>query len=472
MKHRTIQPVDPAAGPALRRRRWSDVPGRLRRATLVVLVAGLALGALGPPAPLSAEPVKMTLDEATDRALAQNLDLLLQRQSQDSARRRADQAWSELLPSVNASAGVSRSRSLLSDSGSGSTTQVTGSLSMGLALRPGLAATIRDTRLELEAETITTTAARTGLINAVEREFLYLVANAGTVDLEELALELARSRLESVQTRYRQGRASELDVLEAQVAVAQQEPVVQAARADYESGLREFAGLLGMDPATDLELDGEVTVEEIRPDADRLVGEFLATRSDVIAARVELESARNSRRETAGNGRFPTISVSAGWSGNVADPSGDWSDAAQDSVSLGLSVSIPVDSWIPASSTGQAIASATDQVTAARLRLDQTLQTAEREIRDAAAQVTAAWVQVASADASVERAQRAYEMTEEAYAQGSRSLLDVQDAQQSYLSARQSVLATAYQYRAALIDLRAALSLDSLEPLTNEGVNS
>ena len=60
----------------------------------------------------------------------------------------------------------------------------------------------------------------------------------------------------------------------------------------------------------------------------------------------------------------------------------------------------------------------------------------------------------------------------EAYAQGSRSLLDVQDAQQSYLSARQSVLATAYQYRAALIDLRAALSLDSLEPLTNEGVNS
>jgi outer membrane protein TolC len=426
--------------------------------TMIALVGSLSV---------AAQTLILDRDAAVDLALENNRSLQLASIDLQGAARGADTAWNQLLPGLSASAGLTRNDRLLSDpmmpgqeGGSFS-----GSLDANIALQPGLVYSIRQTQLEFKAQEISYDQARRELVAQVESEFYYLVAARSDIEIQRVSLANARERYEQTRTDFERGRTSELSMLQAQVNAANQEPAYLSTVNSYNRRLHTFLMVLGVDPFTDVVLEGDLSVDRVSVDARELSDRYVQNRSDVRAQAATQEQLRNQKKLSAVSGRTPTLTLSAGWSTNVTDPfertsweNEVWSDTA----TLSARLSIPLDGFIPGSTATVAIADAEDRINQGEIQLLETTDAARTEIINLVEQLDTAWANIELAHLNIELSRTAYEMSEEAYRRGTMALLDVADSEQEYLSAQQTYIKNQYEYLSGLIDLRLALGLDEL----------
>ena len=430
------------------------------------IVFAVALAAIFHAA-LAAEPLVLDRDASIALALEQNRTLRSAEVALGTAQREADNPLKALLPSVSASASLNHSDTLFSDpviDRSGWT--FSSGLNVSLPLQAGLADSITQTRLDLDAQRITVEQARMQLVNQVEREFSYLLAAKSNVEILALGRDLAQQRFEQTRTSFENGRTSELAVLQAQVSAANHEPTYLAAASAYRARLQSFLIVLGLDPRAEVDLEGELVAEKADFDAEELIDRYLESRIDIRTQVAMVRSLENSRSLLAANTRLPSVSLSAGWSTSVSDPfarasreTGAWSDA----LTVGLGISVPLDGHIPNSSTDLSVKAMDDRITQARIQLEDLRESARAEIINLVAQLETSWSTMELSRLNVELSGRAYEMSEEAYRRGTTDRLTVEDSQQSYLSANQSYLVSRYEYLAGLISLRYALGGEQYE---------
>ncbi len=421
------------------------------------------------------ESIVLTIDGAVELAIENNADLENARIDVLGAARRADSAWNVFLPSISVSTSLNHTASAFSDPfipRDGWT--FSGAVNVSLPLQASLPEQIKATQLALEAQEISYEQARLYLQVQVEREFAYLLVARSNVNLLATSLDLAEQRYEQTRILYENGRASELSMLQAQVSAANQRPTYLQAVADYEERLRTFLIVLGLDPTTEIELTGAVEPSEMALDADRLASELLENRPDIQSLRTQVETLENTLRLSSRSQRLPTLALSAGWNTSVPDPftgdswrnttmtgPGTWTDAA----TVGVSVSVPIDSWIPGSGADVALDSTADAVEQAQNRLMYSLDSARTEIANLVAELETAWITMEESKVNVELSQTAYDLSEEAYRRGTVDRLSVEDSQQSYLSAQQTLLFNQYSYYSGLLSLKLALGVDSIEQI-------
>lgn len=431
-----------------------------------ILVSALFVLTASVQAQSSEEPLVLNRDICVERALANNRSFQSTTVALGTAQREAEHPLSVLIPSLDATTSLDYSTPLFSDPTSTQEGWTVGAaVSASLPLERGLVYSIRETQLDYQAQLITWEEARMQLASDVESEFYYLLASASNLEILETGLELARQRYEQTRIKFENGRASEVEMLQAQVSAAEEEPDYLSARAEYDQRLRSFLIVLGVDLDTEVELDGELETERWDFDGTSLL-RLVEERPDIRNSRLTLETLKNSRSLAVSTGRTPVVSLSAGWATSVSDAfesesweSGTWADSA----SVGLSVTMPLDGFIPQSETDQSIAAIDDQIVQAEISLQETIDSARVEIINLLAQLETSWSNIELSRLTMDYAQTAYEMSEEAYRRGTMERLDVEDSQQSYLSAQQSNLESRYEYIAALIDLRTALGVESLE---------
>lgn len=90
-------------------------------------------------------------------------------------------------------------------------------------------------------------------------------------------------------------------------------------------------------------LDGTIDPEILEADTDRLIADYLAGRTDMRSAGLQLRrlAASRSMRSWA---RAPSLSLSGGLSGLEGE---------EQNISASLTLSIPLDGWIPGSGDSQ-----------------------------------------------------------------------------------------------------------------------
>jgi len=431
--------------------------------TVIALVGSLSV---------AAEPLILDRDAAVDLALENNRSLQLASIDLQGAARGADTAWNRLLPDLSASAGLTRNDRLFSDPMMPGQEGVSfsGSLDANIALQPGLVYSIRQTHLEYAAQEISYDQARREVVAQVEAEFYYLLAARSDIEIQQASLENAWERYEQTRIDFERGRTSELSMLQAQVNAANQEPAYLSTVNAYNRRIHNFLIVLGIDPLTDLVLEGDLSVDRVSADARELSDRYVQNRSDVRTRQATLAQLRNQRSLSAVSGRTPTLTLSAGWSTSVADPfeSTSWEGAAwSDTATVSARLSVPLDGLIPGSSGTVGIADAEDRIIQGEIQLLETNDAARTEIINLVEQLDTAWANIELARLNIELSRTAYQMSEEAYRRGTMELLDVADAEQEYLSAQQTHIKNQYEYLAGLIDLRLALGVDEL-PGTGE----
>jgi outer membrane protein TolC len=434
----------------------------MKKMTIITL---LVLAAL-----VSLPAESLTLDRETTVALAleNNPDFLVSGISLQTAAREDRNVWNQVLPKISAGIGLNGGSSLLDSNSNGMTWGLNGSLGLSLPLSASLAYSIKDIQLAYQNEQVSYESARLSLIGAVEKEFYYLVASEENLAIEKANLELARERYEQAAVNYEYGLASELSVLQAEVSAANLEPVYLQTAADYDARKREFLIVLGLDPETEVLLTGSLDIPESSFDAQQLIELYLSDRQDIQSLQLALEKARNSRSLAVTDTRTPTLNMSAGWSTNVGDPfnAGSWNyNTWADGVSVDLSLNIPLDGLIPGSSSAMSIKSKEDEIEKASIRLVKAVDEARTEIINLVAQLETSEANMKLSELNVDLARKSFELSEESFSRGTIQRLDVEDAQQAYLSAAQQLLLSQYTYLSGLIDLRFALGQDNLTSL-------
>ena len=433
-----------------------------RKLTTIIIFVTLAA------ASAAAAPMTLDRDSAVELALENNPDFIIEGISLETAEREDRTSWNRFLPGLSAGVGLNGGSNLLDSQPNDMAWSLNASLNLSLPLNPSLAWEIRGLQLAYESQEISYESARQSLVAAVEKEFYYLLAVEKNLDIEEANIVLAAERYEQTLLRYENGLAGELEMLQARVTAANLEPAYLQTLADFGQRVREFLIVLGLDPETKVALSGTLEAPVSDFDAEQLVLAYLNGRTDIQAYRLALEIAENNRTEAAVGTRSPSLNLSSGWNTNVGDPfnAGSWNyDTWTDGWSLGLSLSIPLDTWIPGSSDSVAIQGRKDDVEIASVGLAGAVEEARTEIINLVAQLETSAANMQLTELNVELAQKTYELSELSYERGTIQRLDVEDAQQSYLEAVQQGLVSRYEYLAGLIDLRVALGLDSLEGL-------
>ncbi|MDA3951209.1 MAG: TolC family protein, partial [Spirochaeta sp.] len=123
-----------------------------------------------------------------------------------------------------------------------------------------------------------------------------------------------------------------------------------------------------------------------------------------------------------------------------------------------ITITQPLDPWLPYSQTRNDLADMERQRQQNRIQQQQALNGAEIEVRSLIRATEAAEETVAALEFNIELAQRAFELAEIGYRNGLRDLLEVQNAEVELQSARFELLKQRKQIMDNLLDLEFALN--------------
>lgn len=409
---------------------------------------------------VATETLLLSVEDAVQFALDNNTAITKARLSERVARSRASSSWNVFLPDISLAVALRNVHELagVKDSSPQDPTGTNMSMSAGiqLTLQPGVREILHQTALEKELRELLLAEAESSVSLTVKKSYYAIATERRRLELYERNLELARREAELVQKNYDAGLASELTLLQARYAAASLEPDLLQARQDFGQTLRSFNILLGIDP--DTRVDFADTMDHDFPEIclpDDTV-ERIETRADVASLRIALENAISRRRAGTLNRYGPRVSLSE--SASVSDLQNGFS--APETGTFTLSVAIPLNGYIPGSVTRLEAKELDAAVKQAEIDLNDARIHAREEIRELAGTLRRLQKSIELTRMNETIAVRAYDLSREGYESGLVTRTELDETRQKSLEARFSVLNAQYLYKAALIELAHALTIE------------
>jgi multidrug efflux system outer membrane protein len=413
-------------------------------------------------AALAADPMALTREKAVELAMENSIDLQKRFIDLGNAEYAADRLWSELFPGISTSLGLRYGTPLLSDGGfQGSADNLNYTASLGLShqLNSTLSPAMKITRLAYQTSVSDYENAGRLLGTAISGTFYSLLAEKEKLSLLEGTRALAERQLEKSRTSFRNGLVGELAYLQSQLSAETAHLDFSRAEASYADNLGKFLVLLGLEQDTPVVLEGEIAITRFEADPEALIRERLGARPDIIRARREIERLELVQQQKARDGRAPFLSLGANWQGGSSGGmGGDFSDTLGGSLTL----TIPLESWIPGTKANQAIRTANTDIEKARLTLKDTENEATAAIRSLATNLKNSWGSIEIARLRVALAERTYELTEQGFQNGAVEALVLEDNRNKMTEARQQLLDDQLAYKKMMLELSSALNLEDL----------
>lgn len=419
-----------------------------------------------------AQTLSLTLEDSIDRAVSQSINLAKSALDLDMAKFRADRLWAELFPSFSLRGSFTflPGTPLFTDPYFGyDPDNLTYSVSAGVSFsfNFGITTAMKLTELAYSRGMLDYENARKRVVLDVTKAFYSLLAGQVNVKNLEETLGLAERELEKNRIARENGLIGELPWLQSRLSVETARYNLSNAFGTWENSLRDFMNTLGIDPDTKAVLEGTISPVQLHPDPEALILEYLPKRPDIVSQRQLIETRELSARQSALSSKAPSLSVSATWSGNPPRNS-PISAGFSDSISANISVSIPIDPWIPGTKSNQTQRSNNIEIEKAKLDLINTENSAKSNIRSLCVSLTNSWRSVEIARLRAEIAQRTYELSEAGFRNGIVEFLRLESTRNDFDDAMFRLLQSELSYFNILLDLASALNVD-LETLTRSG---
>ena len=419
--------------------------------------------------PLAAETVTLTLEEAVKRALDQSINLKKSAidlaQTEYSSRR----LWSELFPNFSLNAGLSLlpATPLFTDPGFGYRDEnLSYSFNVGVSfsLNPSFRSSMRRIELAYRSQLLNYETAGNQLEILVIKNFLGLINRQENIAYMVENLAKAEQKLINDRIARQNGHLSELDWLRSQLSVETARYDLSNSRGVYKNALDEFLALLGMDAGTDIILKGTIEIKPVLFDPEQLIIDYLPKRPDIISQRQTIERLELTKNVTTHSSRSPTLNLSTQWRGGSPESSpragGGLRDPFTDRITGSVTVTIPIDPWIPGTKQNQDIRAAGAELEKAILDLQDIETSAKTQIRTLISTLHNTWESLEIARLRVELAQRTVEAAEDGFRNGTVESQDLVDRQKDLADARQQLLREELSCQSLLLDLAAALNVE------------
>lgn len=390
---------------------------------------------------------QITIDDAVVLAADNNISLHRQKISVDLLEKRNNYSWNSVSPSLSASG--SFTKPIDQDTYNYS---ISGSVSISLS--PSLYTSIKTAKLNYENGVTSYEEAVRSVELSVRKLFYNLIYTQESIALQKRNMETARQRYMNNKDRYNRGQLSELDLLQSQYAYESMVPSIESAVIAYDSNIATFKQTLGLSQNEQIELVGSL-LDAMPPQSfsvDMAIEEIPSVKK--LESSIELQKTSLLATRFSAWGPSITASYSYGKSGmkgsNTLQTTGN---------SIGLSVRIPLDGYLPWSNGALSIESQKASLADLELQLENAKTTAELSIQNSLKNIMQKQGQIEMLQQNIDIAQKAYNMTLTAYNHGSKDLMTLQNAADSLKTAQLNKQTQIYNLICSVLDLENTLGV-------------
>jgi outer membrane protein TolC len=446
-----------AVGPGVEGARTGVQPG-LPQSSLQNQVLGSV-----PTGTASSQPMALSLADAIERGLRQNLGLLVSNDGELSAHGQLWQARSPILPDVSVRVDENLLKVNLAAEGF---SKVIGQfpgfpLLIGpfayfdarIAFSQSLVdlhslATERSSRENETAAKLSYRDVREVVVLAVGAAYLQTIASLSRVDTAEAQVQTAQALYDQAQDMRRVGVAANIDVLRAQVELQSRRQELIAARNDFAKEKLALARMIGLPLGQDFTLAEKIPYEAPQPlTVEEELQQALKSRADFQAASAEVRAAELAVRAAKAE-HLPTLSVYADY-GEI----GPTFSMLKGTYTTFAALQIPIFAGNRAHGDAEV---AQAELNRSRQQADNLRAQIEQDVRDGLLDLQAAADQVTVAMSNVDLAQQTLTQARDRFANGATDNIEVIQAQEAVASANESYISSLYAYNVARVELARA----------------
>lgn len=430
-----------------------------------------------------AQPMTLSLDKALEIALSDNptirvADLEIERQ--DWVRK---QSVGNLLPSVSVSGQYSYSivkQEMAKGLSFGADNSISTSAQLTLPLfAPSVYEMLRMNQTQLEQAVESARSSKITLANEVKKAYYnILLAEQSLSVLKESEKSIAET-VANTEAMYRQGLASEYDLLTAQVQLSNLKPTILQTETSIRTSKLLFRMYLGLPAEVEFTLEGTLDdfAEEVAAATIPTNEIDYANNADLRALELQARLLEHQLRLTNAS-RLPTIAAFSSFmfSGNdntmdfgsmmggaMGGGAGGSAPATkkewwwQNPLSAGISISIPLFSGGKNINKAHEIRNSLSQLSLQRDYLKQSIGV---QVENAFNAILTAREKMAANEITVRQAEKAYEIAEVRYNAGAGTILELNSSELSLTQARLNYSQAIYDYLAARADYEKIIGED------------
>ena len=416
--------------------------------------------------PTAAVPgiLPLSLQNAIERALKQNLGALLSNSDIKAAHGQRWQELSALLPQVTASPYVNESKINLAEFGFTNIPGFNIPASIGpfsyLDARINFSQSLFDWKLINNARAAkqswksaeyTYKDARDLVVLAVGYTYLQGIADEARIATAEAQVNTAQALYDQAEDQVKAGTSPAIDALRAKVELQTRQQQLIQARNNFAIQKLTIGRVIGLAPGQEIDLTDKSPYKAFDGmSVDDAVKRALASRSDYQAALADERAAEFSRRGAVA-GYFPSLSFNADYGTAGSHPS-----TATSVYDLRGTLSIPI---FQGNSVHAAILQADARLEETRERVDNLRAQIDADARTALLNIQSAAQQVEVARSNIDLAEETLRQSEDRFRAGVTDTVEVVQSQEAVASAHEQYISSLYNYNFAKVSLARSLGM-------------
>ena len=416
------------------------------------------------PSKLVPGVLPLSLQEAIDRGLKQNLGLLISNTDIGAARGQRWQQLSALLPHVNAAPAVVDSKINLGQLGLTSFGGVPLPPSVGpfsyFDARVSVSQSLFDWKSinnaraasqSLKSAEYNFKDARDLVVLAVGYTYLQAIADEARIETAEAQVKTAQALYDQAKDQVDAGTSPEIDGLRAKVELQTREQQLIQAKNNYAIQKLTVARVIGLAPGQEFDLTDKSPYHPFEGiTLDEALKRAYASRSDYLAAMTDVRAAEFSRKAAIA-GYLPSLSFNADVGEGGAHPS-----TATTVFDVRGTLSIPI---FQGGSVHGDVLQADARLEQSRERLDNLRAQIDADVRTALFNLESSAKQVAVARSNIDLAEETLRQSGDRFTAGVTDTVEVVQSQEAVASAHEQYISSLYSYNFAKISLARALGV-------------
>ena len=425
---------------------------------------GVSSFASSVPSKLVPGMLSLSLQEAIERGLKQNLGLLLSHADIGAARGERWEALSALLPHLTASPYVAESKVNIDELGFAGlaaafhlTSPSVGPFSYFDARANATEKlfdwksinTTRAASQSLRAASYTFKDARDLVVLAVGYTYLQAIADAARIETAEAQVQTAQAIYDQATDQVNAGTSPDIDGLRAKVEFQTRQQQLIQAKNNFAIQKLTVARVIGLAPGQEFEFADK---SPYQPLEDLTVSEALkhayASRSDYQAAMSEVRAAELSRKAALG-GYVPSLSVDADYGLGGSHPS-----TATPVADVRGTLTIPI---FQGGSVHGDVLQADARLEQSRERLESLRAQIDSDVRAALLNLQSSAALVNVAQSNIDLAEQTLTQSRDRFSAGVTDTVEVVQSQEAVASSHEQYISSLYDYNYAKISLVRAL---------------
>ncbi len=427
-----------------------------------------------PLAAQEAKPLELTLEKAIGLVLDQNRDVLIADQERYKSESQIREARSGAFPQVNVSANYTRNVMLpvmfLSPNTALNPTNATrtfeigssNSYAMGASItqplysrKVGVALEIANTYHEFSEEAYRS--AQQDAVLAVKRSFYMVMLAQQLVGANRQGLEVAKANFENVQSLYKFGKASEFDLLRAEVQLANTEPLVTSAENNLVLAQNALKNTLALPQETPVVVKGEFAYEELSGEVSDAAKRNALSANPLIAGLALQESMLQKNISIEQANYFPTINLVGAYQWQTQDNTFKFNDYRWAKIlNVGLQFSYPLfDGFRTSARVDEAVVDR-QKIYYTRMKAEEGLKI---QIQSADLKMAEAKKRIAGQEKNIAQAEKAVRIAQSRFKNGVGTQFDLLDTQVAMTRTRTNHAQAIYDFLVARAEWQHAVGL-------------